>query len=192
MASTSRKYSKNMFFSKNNMICLARFDFVLENPLKKTLKLENNLFPFKNIFLEKWNRPSKCRQNLIFLSFFSILVHILGRNHFFQKNIFAFTKGTWTFVDVFIQKNNFFEKNDLFWAFWAFAKECSISFYENRCFSTTFGDLSKSAHDFWPVQNLRIPWGGCEETSIWGALQKKGCLGGKKHSWWGQGSRDWR
>ena len=57
MASTSRKYSKNMFFSKNNMICLARFDFVLENPLKKTLKLENNLFPFKNIFFRKVKPP---------------------------------------------------------------------------------------------------------------------------------------
>ena len=149
------------------MICLARFDFVLENPLKKTLKLENKSSLKKITFLEKWNRPSKCRQNLIFLSFFGILVHILGRNHFFQKTYFRFYEGHVNFCGCFYPKKQLFWKNDLFWVFWAFAKECSISFYENRCFSTTFGDLSKSAPNIWPVQNLRISWGVCKETSIW-------------------------
>ena len=102
------------------MICLARFDFVLENPLKKTLKLENKSSLKKITFLEKWNRPSKCRQNLIFLSFFSILVHILGRNHFFQKKYFRFYEGHVNFCGCF------YPKKQLFWKKQSFLRVLSI------------------------------------------------------------------
>ena len=50
MASTTRKYSKNTFFSKNSMICFGSFWFCSGKPLKKHTQIGKQPFPFWKYF----------------------------------------------------------------------------------------------------------------------------------------------